>query len=398
MTPFEQAVRVNNTMKIYLSFITFILLHSLYLPLCIAENTASAKLTVYFFGSSTCGECQEIKQILLEPMAQKYSDKLSIHYHNIEDEKSFQLLMKFEKEYNIVEAYPQELFLPDTFLAGYEPIMESAEELIEKYVANPDKWVKKNTAIDTSQYKKDLERRIDKFTFLGVFLAGLIDGVNPCAIATMIFLISFLATQKRKRLEVLIVGLSFTSAVFCTYLLMGLGVFRALTALDHYYWISEAIRWSAVALAGIVAILSFIDAFSYSRSGQADTIKLQLPKPIKLKIHKIISGNLSGTQLVTGAVITGFLVTLLEAVCTGQVYLPTIVLMTKSSGFHLKGGLYLIFYNFLFVLPLLIVMICAYYGMKWNKLAKTTQKHLTLIKILFGVILGALAVFLAVAG
>ena len=385
-------------MKIYLSFITFIFLPSLYLPICLAESTATDKLTVYFFGSSTCGECQEIKQVLLEPLAQKYSDKLSVQYHNIDDEKSFQLLMKFEKEFNIVEAYPQELFLPDTFLAGYEPIIESGEELIEKYLSNPEKWVKRSTAIDTTQYKKDLEKRIERFTFLGVFAAGLIDGVNPCAIATMIFLISFLATQKRKRLEVLIIGLSFTGAVFITYLLMGLGAFKALTVLEQYYWISEVIRWSAVALAGIVAIVSFVDAFSYSKSGETESIKLQLPKPIKLKIHKIISGNLTGTQLVTGAVVTGFLVTLLEAICTGQVYLPTIVLMTKSAGFQLKGWLYLVFYNFLFVLPLLIVMILAYYGLKWDKLAKTTQKHLTLIKILFGIVLGGLAFFLAVAG
>ncbi len=371
---------------------------SLYLPICLAESTATDKLTVYFFGSSTCGECQEIKQVLLEPLAQKYSDKLSVQYHNIDDEKSFQLLMKFEKEFNIVEAYPQELFLPDTFLAGYEPIIESGEELIEKYLSNPEKWVKRSTAIDTTQYKKDLEKRIERFTFLGVFAAGLIDGVNPCAIATMIFLISFLATQKRKRLEVLIIGLSFTGAVFITYLLMGLGAFKALTVLEQYYWISEVIRWSAVALAGIVAIVSFVDAFSYSKSGETESIKLQLPKPIKLKIHKIISGNLTGAQLVTGAVVTGFLVTLLEAICTGQIYLPTIVLMTKSTGFQLKGWLYLVFYNFLFVLPLLIVMILAYYGLKWDKLAKTTQKHLTLIKILFGIVLGGLAVFLAVAG
>ena len=363
-----------------------------------SDETKPDKLVIYFFGSSTCGECQEIKQVLLEPLSQKYPDKLSIEYHNIDNEKSFQLLVKFEKEYNVTATYPQELFLPDTFLAGYEPIIESAEELIKEYLSNPETWVKRSTAIDTTQYKKDLEKRIERFTFLGVFAAGLIDGVNPCAIATMIFLISFLATQKRKRLEVLIIGLSFTGAVFITYLLMGLGAFKALTVLEQYYWISEVIRWSAVALAGIVAIVSFVDAFSYSKSGETESIKLQLPKPIKLKIHKIISGNLTGTQLVTGAVVTGFLVTLLEAICTGQVYLPTIVLMTKSAGFQLKGWLYLVFYNFLFVLPLLIVMILAYYGLKWDKLAKTTQKHLTLIKILFGIVLGGLAFFLAVAG
>ncbi len=35
------------------------------------------------------------------------------------------------------------------------------------------------------------------------------------------------------------------------------------------------------------------------------------------------------------AAVTGFLVTLLEAVCTGQVYLPTIILMTRAEGLRL---------------------------------------------------------------
>ena len=111
----------------------------------------------------------------------------------------------------------------------------------------------------------------------------------------------------------------------------------------------------------------------------------------------MISGNLSGSGLVVGAVITGFLVTLLEAVCTGQVYLPTIVLMTRQEGLRLTGWFYLVFYNVLFVLPLLIVMILAFLGLKWDRLAKTTQKHLVPIKIALGCVLCGLAVFIVAA-
>jgi thiol:disulfide interchange protein len=123
----------------------------------------------------------------------------------------------------------------------------------------------------------------------------------------------------------------------------------------------------------------------------------QLPKALKLRIHKVISGQLSSRSLVIGAIVMGFLVTLLEAVCTGQVYLPTIVLMTRQEGLRLTGWLYLIFYNFLFVLPLLIVMVLAYFGMTWNTLAKTTQKHMTLLKVLLGLMLLGLAVFLGIS-
>ena len=193
-------------------------------------------------------------------------------------------------------------------------------------------------------------------------------------------------------------GMCFTAAVFFTYLLLGIGAFKAITALEHYRWLSKAIRWSAVGLVLVVGIVSFVDAFRFGKSRKTQDIALQLPKAVKIRIHKVIEGNLSGTQLATGAIVTGFLVTLLEAVCTGQVYLPTIVLMTKQHGLRFIGWLYLIFYNILFVLPLLAVMVLAYLGLKWDRMAKTTQKHLPLLKVLLGVVLILLAAFLAFEG
>ena len=124
-------------------------------------------------------------------------------------------------------------------------------------------------------------------------------------------------------------------------------------------------------------------------------ITLQLPKSVKLMIHKVISSQLTQSSLFFGAITTGFLVTLLEAVCTGQVYLPTIVLMTKESGLKFTGWIYLILYNILFVLPLLIIMILAYFGLTWDRLAKATQANLSMLKILLGTVLLFLAIFLS---
>jgi cytochrome c biogenesis protein CcdA len=197
---------------------------------------------------------------------------------------------------------------------------------------------------------------------------------------------------------VLAIGMTFTAAVFLTYLLLGLGAFKALSMLQSYHWVATGLRWFAVAFAAIVAVICFRDAIVFAITGKAKDIKLQLPAALKTRIHKTISGNLSNRSLVVGTAVTGFLVTLLEAVCTGQVYLPTIILMTQSEGLKLTGWLYLLFYNFLFVLPLLIIMILAYYGLRWDELSRTTQKHLPLLKTIMGIVLIGLAVFLAVAG
>ncbi|MBN1575218.1 MAG: hypothetical protein JW913_01605 [Chitinispirillaceae bacterium] len=364
----------------------------------VTGSTASSdRLALDFFGTPTCGECLQIKQEILFPMQKKHPE-INLRIHDIDTDSGYGLLISMEEAYNVPLSAAIELYFPDTFLTGAKDINAHALRLIMRYLADPATWQKRDFLSPRVPLREQLAEKFRGFSFISILTAGIIDGINPCAIATMIFLISFLATQKRKRGEILAIGLSFTATVFITYLAMGIGAFKALTFLQKYTWISTAIRWSAAALAVGVGVMSFRDAYLYRKTGKASDIKLQLPKVVKLRIHKVISGNLSGGSLVIGAIITGFLVTLLEAVCTGQVYLPTIVLMTRQEGLRMTGWFYLVFYNILFVFPLLIVMVLAFYGLKWDRLAKTTQKNMVPIKIALGGVLCALAIFIVAVG
>lgn len=361
-----------------------------------ADTISDTTLTLTFFGSNTCHECMLIKEQLLLPLANKHPEKLFVRYFDIEDETGIKELIHLKQKRGITEEDAQMLFFPDTFLSGYEDIMRLGKTMIEQRLTKVPV-----TAIDTGFSSVDLVKILkemigDPTFFFGTFAAGLADGVNPCAIATMIFLISFLATRKRKRSEILLIGITYTVTVFITYLAMGLGLKGVFEHIKGYHLISQIVRWAACMAAAVIAVLSFKDAYSYHKTGKTEEITLQLPKVVKVKIHKIISGNLSGRSLLIGSVITGFLVTLLEAICTGQMYIPYIVAMTQHSSLRIAGYLYLIFYNFLFVLPLLIVMVLAYFGLKWTDLAKQTQRRMVLLKILLGCIMVGLAVYLAV--
>jgi cytochrome c biogenesis protein CcdA len=364
-------------------------------------NATSARLTVDFFGSRSCGDCLEIKEVLLKPLAAKYPDKLDIKLHDFEEPSVMQQLLTMEKRYGITKSSPQELFVADTFLTGYEDIINHGQELIVRVMKQPQRWNSASSTastdtLDAAAFLK--EQSGSRAFFLGTLVAGLTDGINPCAIATMIFLISFLATQKRKRSEILTIGLAYTATVYVTYFGMGIGLFRILDSLKDKHLISSLIRWGACAVALTVSVLSFRDAWVFGRTKRVDSISLQLPKSVKMRIHKVITGNLSGTSLLLGATVTGFLVTLLEAICTGQMYLPYIVAMTRRDALRTTGLAYLAFYNLLFVLPLLVVMVLAYYGMKWNALAKKTQNNMVTLKTVLGVVMLSLALYLALAG
>jgi hypothetical protein len=357
-------------------------------------------LELFFFGSNTCGECLEIKEALLRPLERRFGDKLKIYYHDTDIDSSHKLMLRFEAQFDVKNPSPQELFFPDTVLLGYSAIMANTHSVLEEYMNDPQRRRSATVGESEEEYSESLRKRFSSFAFGAIIVAAFADSINPCAIATMIFLVSFMATQKRKRSEILIIGLSYTAAVFVTYLLLGVGIFKIITGLSYYRGASLAIKWLAVSFAGIVGIISFVDALRYKKSKNAKNITLQLPKSVKMRIHKIISTKMTGSRLVAGAIITGFLVTLLEAVCTGQVYLPTIAAMAKQSqdgSLQLIGWLYLLMYNFIFVTPLLLVMVAAYHGVKWNKLSKMMQDNLTMMKILLGTAMIGIALYLAFA-
>ncbi len=375
---------------------------SLFLSLFLAASSllstvsAAEALQIMFFGSSTCGECLKIKEELLYPLQKKHKDALEIITLDTDNDSALSILLKMEDEYKVKSTASQELFFPDTFLTGYDDIMKHGKTMIESRIGkNLGKF--KQLAVDTSELTDFLKNKAMDWGFLvGTIVTGLADGINPCAIATMIFLISFLATQKRTRKQILLIGMTYTATVFITYLSMGLGLKGVVDQIKGRYIFYMIIRWGAFLAAVTVAFLSFKDAFAYKKSKKTENISLQLPKSVKLRIHKVISGNLSGTSLIIGSITTGFLVTILEAICTGQMYVPYIVAMTQRETLRLKGLLFLVLYNFLFVLPLLIVMILAYFGLKWNDLAKKTQKNMVLLKITLGLVMSGLAFYLVI--
>lgn len=366
------------------------------LPL--ADLLAKEPIEIHFFGSSTCGQCIEIKEDLLRPLQEEHPQSLSIKTYDIDTDEGLSRLLQMEESYKVPYSSAQSLFLPDTFLLGYDDIMAHGRALIVGAIENSSEAKKSDTGDSANLSRFLRERTAGWGFFVGTLVAGLADGVNPCAIATMIFLISFLATQKRKRSEILTIGLAYTATVYITYFAMGIGFKHVVEGFTRFRVVSQIIRWGAFSAAAVIAVGSFRDAVVFARTKRSQDIKLQLPKAVKLRIHKVISGNLSGTSLIIGSIVTGFLVTLLEAICTGQMYLPYIVAMTRQSELRVRGILFLAFYNFLFVAPLLVVMVLAYYGLKWNDLAKQTQKRMVLIKVVLGLVMTGLAVYLVAAG
>ena len=88
----------------------------------------------------------------------------------------------------------------------------------------------------------------------------------------------------------------------------------------------------------------------------------------------------------------GIAVTLLESLCTGQIYLPALALIARTASSPWRALGYLAGYNLMFILPLLVVLALTLAGLRFIRLMRWSRRTVILAKIL------AALLFLALAG
>jgi len=218
-------------------------------------------------------------------------------------------------------------------------------------------------------------------SWLTVVAAGLVDGLNPCAFATLIFFVSYLTLSGHKGREIIFVGLAFTAGVFIAYVTIGLGFYKVLDILgETLQALTRVVYGLTAALCIGFAVFNIIDYFKV-RAGNLEDMSLKLPKGLRARINAVIREGRRNEAYVVGAFVTGLLIALLELACTGQVYLPTIIFVSSMPQLRLQAIFYLILYNLLFILPLVVVFILAYFGTTSKDLTNFLKKHAGAVKL-----------------
>jgi len=360
-----------------------------------SEKTFSADMA--YFYQKGCPKCDRANYLL------KYFLRKYPHLHvkeidlNTADGKrlneilSNQLRLPSEKR-----LIAPSIFIGEDYLSPEEITESRVEALIEKYSVGVGEGVGKiplSPSLSPDEIKKAEESIIERFKSFGVLailLAGLIEGMNPCALATLVFFISYLTLVGRKRKEIFWVGMGFSGAGFTTHLLLGLGIFGFIQHLSFLPLLSRIIYLITFLFALFLGIFSLYDYIQLKR-GRPSKMKLQVPDFMKKKIHRIIrtrSGGLEAetegrpARLLLAAVVIGFIVTLLQSTCTSQVYLPTILFVTNIPSLRGNAVLYLTLYNFIYILPLLVIFGIVYWGVTSEQLAYFLQRRASTIKLL----------------
>lgn len=224
-----------------------------------------------------------------------------------------------------------------------------------------------------------------------VVLAGLVDGINPCAVAVLLVFVSATllavgATMdgplRDRRRALFRGGASYVAGMFITYLLIGLGLMGFAGALreDHLgtkIFAVVAIGWSLLALQE--ALLPELGE------------RLRMPAMFHSRAQSWVQH-----ASVPGLFGAGALIGLCTVPCSGNVYLAVLALLSTRSDLAQALG-YLVVYNLAFVLPLIALLAIAATPVAMRALARWQLHNRASLKLALGlttaiVALAALAV------
>ncbi len=381
------------------AFILFLALTFFHFPSLRAENE-TAKLLVFY--SPSCHTCIKIKQEILPLLESRFKGTVSFVYLDISDISAFKRLVSLQQKNapELVIKVPL-FFLNGRFLNGEGITADSLTRFIDE-------------ARGLDYREPDAQEQAPKpafflpeLRFFAVAGAGLVDGINPCAFAVILFFLSFLALQGYRRRQIALVGSGFILAVFLTYILIGLGIFNSFYRLSHFFTIARVFNAGIGIVSIVFGILAVYDICLFVSGKGTEGFVLQLPKPVKDRIHFIIgryyrkekggSAPAGMTwRLCLTSFVTGFLVCLLEAVCTGQLYVPTIAFIIRGTAQSATGFWYLLLYNLLFVMPLVVILFLVLTGMSSSVIGVFFRKHIVTIKAVMAGLFFGLGIYLLV--
>jgi len=355
--------------------------------LTLACLSANASVIIDFFGVSTCQECFEA-EMMIDSLRYEVEEAVVVNKFMLSEAENQELKLKYAKVYGVSESefdlYPMIFIGKDAFTPSNTTPDSLLESMINYSQEERDKKLEEIDALDEDVSQRITER-YDQFSIFVVLGAGLIDGINPCAFVVLIFLVSYLYYVGRGRNEILIAGIFFAIGIFAAYLAMGTGLLGAVGYVESVSRVFQLVFYPAMAVfTGVLAILSVVD-FYRMRYKNKKAI-LELSPGLKKKTHEIIRKNARAKTIWIASLVAGILVSFVEFMCTGQVYLPTIVYIINSSGVSGRALGFLMIYNLGFTVPIIAITLIAYFSSSTKKIQEfmTSTQAAAKIKLLMG--------------
>jgi hypothetical protein len=359
------------------------------------DGRGNAQIALYFFWSKTCPHCTlarpVIEQIGLE------TPWLRLHSFSIEERANKELYIKMaEMMGQDASSVPGFLFC-GVMRVGFDEtttptqlrqMLDSCHQFYQ--------GLSPNQAAQAPVLKEDNLVNLPGFgvvdtqdlslPLLTLVLAGL-DSFNPCAFFVLLFLLSLLVHARNRKRMALIGGLFISVS--------GLIYFLFMAAWLNLFMLIGDSRWitlSAGVIAIVIAVLNIKDYFHLHQG-----VTLSIPESAKPGLFQRMRGLLSVDSLptmISGTIVLAVVANSYELLCTAgfpMVYTRALTLHQLSDS---EYYLYLLAYNVIYVVPLLVITLIFIFTLGSRKLKEHEGRAL---KLMSGSMMLGLGVILVVA-
>lgn len=348
----------------------------------VAAYAQETKKEAVYFYADWCSHCQKVNAFFTD---KGFYEKYDIIKFNFDEAQNKALLAKVLRDKGVSDVGIPALVIDEEVLLGDAPIIKDFERKIENSSGTASAYVAKFGKGKSDKPSIPTEPRISFKEKYGISLsvvtgAALVDAINPCAFAVLILLVATVFNAQGRR-RALYSGLLFSLAIFLSYILMGLGVYKAITIFN----LPKVISLTVGVLAIIIGLANLKDTFWYGK-----VFIMEVPISWRPKMGAILRRVTSPA----GAFIAGLMVSLFLLPCTSGPYVVILGLLAEKVDF-VKTFALLVYYNLIFVAPMIVITLSvSYFGVKAGNLENWRKNNLRLLHLIAGVIMTLIGIYL----
>lgn len=214
-----------------------------------------------------------------------------------------------------------------------------------------------------------------------VITTGLLDSLNPCAISLLLLYIALMFRMHKSHARIVEFGLFYIISIYVTYLFIGMGLLKVFHLFGQHFFFAKAGAWLAI-LFGVLNIKEYFFP--------------ELPIHIRIPLNaRQKASQWAHKATIPAAIVLGFLVGICEFPCSGAVYLAVLGYLRAKESFT-SGVIYLLLYNLMFVLPLIIIYLAATNRVVVEKMTNWQEKQGRKMHLVLAALMIALGVSILV--
>jgi len=339
------------------------------------EESNTKQVTLYYFWSRYCPHCLDAKPFI-NKLPQTYP-WLTLKSYDLIGNKSNQqrYVLMAERLDQSATSVPAFIFC-NQIIVGYGDENTTGKELVEKLLTcheqNASQQIEEEQRFNIPGLG---EMHYQDFS-LPVFtlLIAALDAFNPCAFFILFFLLSLMVRQ-HSRTRMLVIGCIF---VLCS----GVMYFLFMSAWLNLFLITEQLIL-ITATAGVIAIVFGsinIKDYFYFKQGVSLSLSDTARTRLFARIRQLTQSG-SWVTMITATVILSIAANSYELLCTAGLPMVYTRVLTLNDLSNAQYYLYLAFYNVVYIIPLLLIVLIFTLTLGSKKIS---EKEGRILKLLSG--------------